>query len=146
MQQAKSAMKDNPAGYRLLGDFYLSQRELEKAASEFSTLYSQHPKDKSIAETYVQLLLQQNRLDDAAKVNDAVLKNFPSDPAAMILGGAILNRQQKQSDAVHVLEQAVKSAPDNAVGHFQLGLAYAGTKNSDKPKLNGESLSDCNPL
>jgi tetratricopeptide (TPR) repeat protein len=129
MQQAKSALKDNPAGYRLLGDFYLSQRELEKATDEFSALYSQHPKDKAIAETYVQILLQQNRLDDAAKVNDATLQNFPSDPAAMILEGAILNRQQKQSDAVQVLEQAVKSAPDNAVGHFQLGLAYAGTKN-----------------
>jgi tetratricopeptide (TPR) repeat protein len=47
----------------------------------------------------------------------------------MILRGAILNRQQKQADAIHVLEPAVKSAPDNAVGHFQLGLAYAGTKN-----------------
>jgi tetratricopeptide (TPR) repeat protein len=40
-----------------------------------------------------------------------------------------LNRQQKQAEAIHVLESAVKSAPDSAVGHFQLGLAYAGTKN-----------------
>ena len=129
MQQAKAALKDNPAGYRMLGDFYLSQGELDKAADEFGALYSQHPKDKAIAETYAQLLVQQNHLDQATKVNETNLKNFPSDPGAVILKGAILNRQQKQSDAVPVLEQAVKNAPDNAVGHFQLGLAYAGTKN-----------------
>jgi tetratricopeptide (TPR) repeat protein len=129
IQQAKTALKDSPAGYRLLGDFYLSQGELDKAADEFSVLYSQHPKDKAIAETYAQLLVQQNHLDQANKLNDANLRNFPSDPGAVILKGAILNRQQKQSDAVPVLEQAIKNAPDNAVGHFQLGLAYAGTKN-----------------
>jgi tetratricopeptide (TPR) repeat protein len=129
MQEAKNALKDNPAGYRLLGDFFLSQGQLDKAVIEFAALYSQHSKDKAIAETYVQLLVQQNRLDEATQVNDAILENFPADPDAMILQGAILNRQQKQSDAVHILEQAVKDAPDHAVGHFQLGLAYAGTKN-----------------
>src|SRR5580704_16092858 len=65
IQQAKTALKDSPAGYRLLGDFYLSQGELDKAADEFSVLYSQHPKDKAIAETYAQLLVQQNHLDQA---------------------------------------------------------------------------------
>ncbi len=124
-----AALKDNPAGYRLLGDFYLSQGELDEASAEFASLYTAHPTDLVVARGYAGILILQNHIDDAAKVDDAILKSFPADYEAQVLHGQILTRQGKPNDAIPVLEAAVKSAPDNAAGHYYLGLAYAAVSN-----------------
>jgi tetratricopeptide (TPR) repeat protein len=131
LQDAKnsSALKDNPAGYRLLGDFYLSQGELEKASTEFASLYAAHPKDFQVAKTYAEILILRNRIDEAAKVDDAILKNSPSDYEGQVIRGRILTRQGKPNDAIPILETAVKSEPDNSMGHYYLGLAYAAVSN-----------------
>ena len=131
LQNAKNApgLKNNPAGYRLLGDFYLSQGQLDKASTEFASLYAAHPKDLLVATAYAGILILQNRIDDAAKIDDAILKSSPADYEAQVLHGEILTRQGKANDAIPVLEAAVKSAPDNAIGHYYLGLAYAAASN-----------------
>lgn len=131
LQDAKnsSELKDNPAGYRLLGDFYLSLGELDKASQEFASLYSAHPKDLQTARTYAGVLLMQNRIDEAAKVDDAILKISPSDYEAQILQGQILIRQGKPNDAIPVLQAAAQAAPDNSAAHYYLGLAFAGVSN-----------------
>ena len=89
------------------------------------------------------LLLQENKVDEASKVIDNFLKNSPSDPNAQILRGQILVRQGKASDAVHILEQAVKSAPDNAAAHYQLGSPMPRRKMRAKRKRNGARLRNC---
>lgn len=131
LQNAKNspALKDNPAGYRLLGDFYLSQGEIDKASAEFASLYAAHPKDLQVARGYIGILILQNHIDDAAKIDDAILKSVPGDYEAQVLQGEILTRQGKPNDAIPILETAVKSAPDNAAGHYYLGLADAAVSN-----------------
>lgn len=131
LQDTKNSapLKDNPAGYRLLGEFYLSQGELDKASSEFASLYSAHPKDLQTAKTYTSVLILQNRIDDAAKVDAAILKTSPSDYEAQILQGQILIRQGKPNDAIPLLQAATQAAPDNSAAHYNLGLAFAGVSN-----------------
>jgi len=87
----------------------------------------------------------QNRLDDATKVDDAVLKNSPSDYDAQLLRGEILMRQGKPNDAIPVLEAAVKSAPDNAVGRYNLGLAYAAAANYGQAQSQWQQASQLRP-
>ena len=41
----KSALSDNPAGYRMLAEYYLAQHDWDKASAELASLYSEHPKD-----------------------------------------------------------------------------------------------------
>ena len=65
LRDSKDGVKDNPAGYRMLGDFYLGQGEWDKAAAEFASLHSEHPKDAAVTKSYIEVLIQQNRLDDA---------------------------------------------------------------------------------
>ncbi|MFY9689131.1 MAG: tetratricopeptide repeat protein [Candidatus Acidiferrales bacterium] len=131
LQEAKNSLglKDNPAGYRLLADYYLSQGDLDKASSEFASLYAAHPTDLLVARPYAGILILQNRLDDATKVDDAILRNFPSDYEAQVLHGEILSDQGKPNEAIPILEGAVKSAPNNPAGHYYLGLAYAAASN-----------------
>lgn len=131
LQSAKNSpeLKNNPSGYRLLGDYYLSQGQLDKASAEFASLYAAHPADILVSRAYVGILILQNRIDDASKVEDQILRNFPSDFETQVLHGEILTRQGKPNDAIPVLEAAVKTAPDNPVGHYYLGIAYAATSN-----------------
>ena len=129
LQESKEALKDNPAGYRMLGDFYITQGEPDKAVEEFASLHAEHPKDLLVTKTYAQLLILRNRLDEATKLNDTILKTSASDTDALILRGQIMTRQGHPSDAIHVLEKAVKDAPNNAIAHYYLGVAYAGVWN-----------------
>ena len=84
-------LADNPAGYRMLAELYLGQKQWDKALAELASLYSEHPKDAVVAKMYAELLLQQNRLDDASKVTDALLKDAPSDPGAIDAAGPALD-------------------------------------------------------
>jgi len=129
LKDTKTALKDNRAAYRMLGDFYISQRQIDKALSEFQSLHSEHPQDAGVSKTCAQLLLDSNRVDDAAKIVEVLLKEKPSDPDTLILHGEILSRQKKEAEAIAPLEKAVKAAPNNAAGHYYLGVAYAVTSN-----------------
>ena len=126
LRDAKAALQHNPAGYRMLGDFYVSQRAWDKAASEFASLHGENPKDEGLTRSYVNALIQLNRLDEATKINDALLKNSASDTSALILRGEILLRQGKSTEAITPLASAVKNAPNDSMSHYYLGLAYAG--------------------
>ena len=78
LTDAKAQLKDDPAAYRMLGDYYLGRGNNDKALAEFSELAKQHPKDPQVRKTYIQLLLLNNRVDEAAALSNELLKNRPS--------------------------------------------------------------------
>ncbi len=77
-----------------------------------------------VKKNYIQLLILKNRLDDARKLNDEILKEKPDDEDAQIYKGEIEIRSGKGSDAVNTLQAVLKNNPDNAIAHYQLGLAF----------------------
>jgi tetratricopeptide (TPR) repeat protein len=124
LRQTKSDLPDNSEGYRMLGDFYYSTNELDKAIAEYSSLYSDHPKDVQVKKNYVQLLIVKNRLDEATKLNNEVLKATPKDSDALDYRGQIQLQKGDAAGAVDSLQQAVKSDSNNAVAHYHLGRAF----------------------
>ncbi|HVI08788.1 MAG TPA: tetratricopeptide repeat protein [Candidatus Binatia bacterium] len=125
LRQTKADFPDTSEGYRMLGDFYFANGELDKATNEYSVLYSQHPKDPQVKKNYIQLLILKDRLDEASKFTAEVLKANPRDADALVYRGEILLRQNDANGAVDALQQAIKQDSNNAVAHYQLGLAYA---------------------
>jgi len=123
--QTKKDLSDNPQGYRMLGDFYFAIGDLDKAITEYASLYDDHPKDPQVKKNYIQLLILKNRLDDALKLDNEVLKNSPHDVDALIYKGQIQLHKNDAAGAVESLQAALRNDSDNAVGHYQLGLAYA---------------------
>jgi tetratricopeptide (TPR) repeat protein len=123
--EAKGALREDPEGYRMLGDFYLSNGDTQKALGEFASLAKAHPKDLRVQKTYIQLLILANRGAEARTLNDLILKANPKDTDAQILRAEMLSHDGKQTEALAILQDATKSAPDNAVAHFQLGLIFA---------------------
>src|SRR5260370_2158851 len=107
----------------MLGDFYFAIGELDKAVSEYRSLHNDHPKDVQVSKNYVQLLRVKNRVDEANKLNEEVLKSKPKDDEALTYRGEIQLAQGKVNDAVQTLQSVVSSNPVNAVAHFHLGNA-----------------------
>lgn len=127
LSEAKNALPNNPDAYRMLGDYYLSLGDLDKALTEFASLHQAHPKDLRVKKTYIQLLILQNQVPQAKKLNDEISKASPKDTDALLLAGQILGREGHPADAIPLFQQALKNAPDNAAAHYQLGLAYSMT-------------------
>jgi len=124
--EAKKALHDDSEGYRLLGDFYLLIGDLNKAVTEYHSLYREHPKDPVVRKNYIHLLTRAGRLDEAEKLNAEVLHQNPKDPGALIQRGEILSRQRRWTDAIQAFQSALKTGADGALAHYNLGLAFAG--------------------
>ncbi|HKW34310.1 MAG TPA: tetratricopeptide repeat protein [Candidatus Acidoferrum sp.] len=124
LKEAKVQLRADPAGYRMLGDYYLNQGDTSKALTEFASLAREHPADLDARKSYAQLLILSHRVDEASKLTDEVLNRSPQDDGALVLRGQILLQTGKINDALQTLQQAVKANPANAFGHYQLGMAY----------------------
>ncbi len=130
--QAKKDLADSSEGYRMLGDFYFASGDLDKATTEYASLYNDHPRDPQVKRNYIQLLILKNRLDEATKLTNELLKNSAHDVDALVYRGQIQLRQNNANDAVDSLQQALKDDPGNAVAHYQLGLAFDMQQNEGR--------------
>ncbi len=123
-RQTKKDLPENPEAYRMLGDFYFATNDLDKAATEYGSLYQDHPNDALAKKNYIQILILKNRLDEANKLNDTVLKSNPRDTDSLVFKGQIQLRQNNAAGAIDALQTAVSSDTGNAIAHYQLGLAF----------------------
>jgi cellulose synthase operon protein C len=130
LKQTKIDLPNNSEGYRMLGDYYFQVLgDLDKATAEYGSLYSDHPKDPDVKKNYIQLLILKNRLDEAGKLNDEVLKASPRDADALVFRGQIRLGKGDAAGAVDSLQQALKNDSNNAKAHYWLGLAFAKQSN-----------------
>lgn len=125
LQQTKKDLPNNHQGYTMLGDYYYATGNLDKALPEYASLYSDHSKDMQVKKNYIQLLILKNQYDQAAKLNNEILKSRPNDVDGLIFKGELLRVKNDSSGAIESFKTALHNEPDNAVGHYQLGLAYA---------------------
>ncbi len=132
LRQSKKDFPNNSLGYRLLGDYYYSNNQLDKATTEYAALYHDHPKDLVVKKNYIQLLILKDRLDEARKLNDELLKAKSDDPDVKIYKAEIDIRSGHASEAVDTLQPVLKNDPDNAVAHYQQGLAYDQLGNANR--------------
>ena len=132
LRQTKKDLSNNPEGYRMLGDFYFASGDLDKATTEYTSLYSDHPKDLQVKKNYIQLLILKNRLDEATKLDNEVLKSNPHDVDALVFKGQVQLRRNDANGAVDSLQNAIRNDADNAVAHYQLGIAFAQQHNEDR--------------
>jgi cellulose synthase operon protein C len=131
LRQTKQDLSDVPEGYRMLGDFYAAF-DVDKATAEYGFLYNEHPKDVQVKKNYIQLLILKRRLDEAARLNDEILKANTHDVDALVLKGQVQLLQNDANSAVNSLQNALRDDPDNAVAHYQLGNAFAQQHNDSR--------------
>lgn len=124
LRQLRLAFPHNSIGYRMLGDFYFAIGDLDRALAEYSSLYHEHSGDILVKRNYVQLLILKNRSDEAATIDDEILKASPNDAVALTSRGQILIHNGKYKEAVESLQSALRSDPDSSASYYQLGVAF----------------------
>ena len=132
LKQVKQDFPNNSAGYRMLGDYYYEIQDYDKAVAEYQSLHQDHPKDLQVSKNYIQLLILKDRIDEANKLNESLLKARPKDDECLVYRGEIQLRQGKAKDAALTLQDVASSSPGLAVAHYQLGLALAQTGDVDR--------------
>ncbi len=132
LRQTKNDLSNNPDGYRMLGDFYFASGDLDKATNEYTSLNHDHPKDLQVKKNYIQLLILKNRLDEATKLDNEILKGNPKDVDGLVYKGQIQIRRNDPSGAIDSLQSALRTDAENAVAHFQLGNAFAEQHNENR--------------
>ncbi|HEX4785298.1 MAG TPA: tetratricopeptide repeat protein [Candidatus Sulfotelmatobacter sp.] len=132
LRQTKKDLPNNQEGYRMLGDYYFASGDLDKATAEYTSLYSEHPRDLQVKKNYIQLLILKNRLDEATKLDDEILKANPKDADALIFEGQLQLRHNDPGAAINSLQSALRNDADNAVAHYQLGNAFAMQNNDNR--------------
>ena len=145
LRQAKADFPDNSEGYRMLGDFYFATGDTAKALAEYSGLYAAHPSDPQVKKNYIQLLIVSNRLEDARKLNDEILKRNPQETEALIYRGQIQLRQGRSGDAATTLETAIKNDPDNGLAHYHLGVALDQQGNGSRAESEWREAARLRP-
>ncbi len=130
-RQTRHDLPNLPDAYRMLGDFYFNSGDLNKASAEYASLLNDHPKDLQVKKNYIQILILQNRIDDAAKLNDEILKANSHDVEAHVYQGEIQLRRNDTAGAITSLQAALNDDHDNAIAHYQLGVAYNQQRQSD---------------
>jgi len=131
LKRAKDDFPDNSAGYRMLGDYYFSVGDLEKASTEYGSLHKAHPKDLEVTKNYIQLLILTNRLDQARNLELEARKNDPNNVQLLLYSGQIQNHDGQYSDAKATLQKLVQNDPSNAAAHYQLSIAMEGLGDED---------------
>ena len=132
LRKRKSRFRDNSVGYRMLGDLYFAVGDYDSAVKEYGELERDHPKDGVVTKNYEQLLIIKNRLEEAQRLNDAVLKNKPNDVDALIGRGQIQIADGRAAGAVATLQRAIKEDPNNGAAYYQLGIAYDRNKQPEE--------------
>ncbi len=132
LRETKKDFPGNSVGYCLLGNYYIASNQMDKALAEFGALYQEHPKDLIVKKNYAQLLIMHDRLDEARKLDEEILKAQPADVDAAIYKAEIEMRGGKASNALDTLQGVLKNDPDNAVAHYQLGMTFDQMGNGDR--------------
>jgi len=123
LRQASKDLADNPQGVRLLANYYEATGQIDKARAEFASLAQKYPKNISVQEGYVRVLLQVRDYPAAQAVVTELMKKNSKDPQVAVLNGIVLLNNGKQNDAINALQDAVKNDPKDAFIQFWLGKA-----------------------
>jgi len=123
LNQVKLDFPKDAMGYRMLGDYYLAEGNSDRALAEYESVHNRHPKDVGVSKNYIQLLLMKNRLDEADKLNEELLRSKVKDPDVLLFRGDIQLRQGKVYEAIQTLQPVVANNPNFALAHYELGRA-----------------------
>jgi len=83
----------------MLGDYYFADGDLDKAAVEYIRSITIIPGTFRSRRTTFRFYSEENRLDEAAKLNNEILKTSPNDVDALVYKGEI-QIQNKDAGAI----------------------------------------------
>lgn len=117
-----------------IGDWYSSNFDFDHAAAEYRRGLDKDPKGKALKLKLIETYLNSVRVNEAAALNDQLLKDEPGNVIGRINRGRILAAQGKVDDATNQLLAQIKDTPDSPEAHYYLALIYLAKNNLEQAK------------
>ncbi|MGD0297857.1 MAG: tetratricopeptide repeat protein [Bryobacteraceae bacterium] len=132
MHRTLQRLLDHPNDYQhshaLVGDFYLAQRDVPAAMSEYDQGVKSDPKDKALYQKrMVNALILEGKKDEAKATLGELAKSQPKDDDVQMAQATMWIEGGKPADvdaAINALKPLVEKKPGDANRHFRLGQAY----------------------
>lgn len=129
-RKARDLRPDSPHPYVMLGQIYSSENDVEKAREAFEKAYAEEPKGEGTARAYAEWLIQQNELDKAQKVADAMRLATPDSIVALTLDGVVAKMRNQPKEAEEALMRVLALDPANAGATNLLALILGESSNT----------------
>lgn len=111
-----------------LGDFWMWRNEVARAVREYEAAVAENP-DPIAQKKLISAYLTLERVADAERLNDTLLKNNPAELDARAFRGALAYLRNNFQGATQELQAVVKEDPYNLFGHYYLGLSWLALNN-----------------
>jgi tetratricopeptide (TPR) repeat protein len=149
LQRLSSNQKDFPQADLMVGDFFLRVRDLDSAAAHYNEGVKRNPKEKhTYQKRLIEVLVKQNKKDEAHKLVTEILNEDPKDPEAIAIRASLSlltgNREQLQS-AIDDLQTVVGRLPENPVLRYNLGKALLTKGNVQAARVQFEEAIKLRP-
>ena len=142
-----SEKENSPEIYQKLGEFYLINKDKQKALTYFELGIAVDLDNFDLLQNTLLLQLELAKYEEAQKLSKIALEIFPVQPILYLIRGAALNKQQAYLKAEEILTFGLDYVIDNKIMtvdfYEQLSIAYAGLGNSQKTQ---EFLDRANQL
>jgi len=149
LNRLSSNQKDFPHSEVNVGDFFLRIRDLDSAMAHYQEGVKREPKEKhSYQKRMIEILVKQNKKEEAQQLITEVLKEDPKDPEAIAIRASLSlltgTREQLQS-AINDLQTVVSRMPQNPVLRYNLGKALLAKGNTQAAKIQFEESIKIQP-
>jgi cellulose synthase operon protein C len=145
LEQANRDLPHDPRSFMALSNFYYANGQLDKAITEYDALFRERPKDLPIKKNYIELLILANRMGDARKLNDEILKSNPNDEDALVYRSQMQIGWGDEDRATQTLQSVTKNDPNNSHAHYELGAAYERQGNLEQAESEWREARRLNP-
>jgi tetratricopeptide (TPR) repeat protein len=142
---------DFPKGEVLVGDFFLRVRDLDLALQHYQegaktagNAQDKHTYQKRI----VEVLVKQNKKDEAKQLVQEVLKEDPKDPEAIAIRASLsllTGTKEELQSAINDLQTVVSRMPENPVLRYNLGRAHLAKQNVQAARVQFEEAIKLRP-
>ena len=136
LDKLRTQMPKSPEVAIAIGDYYLRSKDNDKALAEYRRGLTTSSGNLEIEKRMLDLYLSTNQLDEAAKLDAELVRKAPQDSFVSVLHGRLLLAEGKKQDAILALQNSVKNAPNSAMAHYQLAMAY--WQNENQGQANSE--------
>ena len=144
-----SKQQEFPKAEMMVGDFFLRIRDLDGAMQHYQQGVKRGDADKhAYQKRMVEVLVKQNKTDEAQKLINDLLKEDPKDTEAIALRASLsmlTGTPEQLQSAVNDLQTAVERMPGNHVVRYNLGRALIARGNPQGARIQLEEAIKLQP-
>jgi tetratricopeptide (TPR) repeat protein len=144
-----SKQQEFPKAEMMVGDFFMRIRDLDGALQHYQQGVKRGDADKhGYQKRIVEILVKQNKKDEAQQLVNDVLKEDPKDPEAIALRASLsllAGTPEQLQSAITDLESVVTRMPENPVVRYNLGRALLTRGNAPAARVQLEEAIKLRP-